>query len=212
LIEQKPLLIDFVDVLYGVAIGAGFARLSVDPRKNWFGLALFVCTLAIVALDWYEYHFEERDVIDKPPQLAYFGLQLLVVGVFNQMFAIAFDSLRGWLFYVGCFCILNSLWNSVVVASEVHEKKTYTAFAVRYTVYAFRYLSLAVVAIPLAVLGNLPVGPLSILFERWLALIGIVALGVATYFLEDRVIKALGASEPVIKAGASAVARRPQLP
>ncbi len=209
MIAQKPLLIDFVDVLYGVAIGAGFARLPVDPRKTWFGLAVFVCTLAIVALDWYEYHFEERDVIDKPPQLVYFGLQLLVVGVFNQMFAIAFDSLRGWLFYVGCFCVLNSLWNSVVVASKVHKKKR-----IRYAVYAFRYLILAVTAMLIIVLWNWLLGPAPDLLERWIVFIGIIVLGLVTYFAEDPVNHHFGASErPVIKLGASAtVARRPQLP
>jgi hypothetical protein len=207
-------LVDFVDVLYGVAIGAGFARLPVDPRRNLFGLAIFGCTLAIVALDWYEYHFEERDVVDKPPQLAYFGLQLLVVGVFNQMFNVAFDSLRGWLVYAGCFCILNTLWNSMVVVSEAREKRRYTAFAIRYTVYAIRYLGLALVTILIAVFGHLSAGPLSLSRQRWLVLIGIAALGVVTYFLEDPIIRVLGASEePVIKAGASAtVARNPQLP
>ena len=93
--------------------------------------------------------------------------------------------------------------------SKVHQKKK-----IRYAVYAVRYLILAVVAISIAVFGNLPVGPLAILLERWLVLIGIVALGVVTYFLEDPIISGLGASEkPVRKVGSSAiVASRPQLP
>lgn len=102
----------------------------------------------------------------------------------------------------------------VLVLSEVGEKHSYPPFAMRYTVYAFRYLGLAVAAILLAVLGNLPVGPVSISFERWLVLIGIVALGIISYFLEDPLIKALGAAEePVSSLGTSAiVARGPQLP
>lgn len=107
------MLIPFVDILYGLAIGTGFASFPKDPLSDAFGTAVFIYTLFIAAQDWYEYH-DKADLIRQNHRLTYAILQIFVVLVINQMFVHSVSSsLVPWLVYAGIFCVLNVIWNII---------------------------------------------------------------------------------------------------
>lgn len=173
--EKKMVLIPFIDVLYALAIGAGFVAFPKNPLADYFGTLVFVYTLLIAAQDWFEYH-DKADMVPEKHRLGYVVLQVFVILALNQMFAHATsDSLVPWLIYAGIFCSLNVVWNVI------------TPF-VRHSLYAVTSGVLAIVAFGLAALYPYTVAKHDNI-GRWLILGVAVLAPVLTDYIERKIDK-----------------------
>lgn len=104
------MLISFIDVLYGIAIGTGFIAFPKNPLTDMTSSLVFLFTLLISAHDWYEYHTNEK--YGEGKMLFYFVIQIFIVLMLNQMFIHASDTtITAWLSYYVIFVSLNVIWN-----------------------------------------------------------------------------------------------------
>lgn len=115
------MLISFIDVLYGIAIGTGFMSFPENPFTNQLGTVVFLCTLFITAQDWYQYH-TNANVVPEKSHLSYFIIQIFVVLALNQMFVHSSkENLVAWLLYLALFGAINIIWN-IITPFENHMK------------------------------------------------------------------------------------------
>ena len=105
------MLISFIDILYGIAIGTGLAMFPKNPLDDIPSSILFLLTLLIAGHDWYEYHSNETSTKENQ-KFTYFFIQIFIVLMLNQMFVHSTNTnINAWLWYFVIFMVLNTAWN-----------------------------------------------------------------------------------------------------
>jgi hypothetical protein len=116
--KDKDYIVNFIEILYSIAIGIGFTEFPIKPHENLPNAILFFVILFIAAKDWFYYH-EFQKLVTPEKKFQSNIVQIISVLILSQLFKQeVIGELRLWIFYLIIFIVAGIYWNWLVAFSN----------------------------------------------------------------------------------------------